>query len=195
MRKQNPQKAKKIAAKRAQKAAAQKKKPYLKHIARMVISTDDIQKAQSFERQIEPSTERVQRYLSAVMNNTTHLLETAPSKLIALPMKTITLEKFLQVNDASVSKSFNRTFYHDAFVQEVARTNKVSEEEAMNLNLLVQPLMTHSYRQMTECETHLRCSIQYSPSHEATFDMTIDDYEMTTSALSFEYLHEEEAAA
>ncbi len=195
MRKQNPQKAKKIAAKRARKAAAQKKKPNLKHIGRKMISDDVIQRTQSFERQIEPSTERVQRYLSAVMNNTAHLLETAPSKLLDLPIKTITLEKFLQVNDASVAKSFNRTFYKYAFVQEVGRANNVSQEEAMNLTLIVQPLMTHSYRQMTECETHFRCSIQYSPSHEAIFDMTIDDYERACSDLSFKYQHEEEEAA
>jgi len=192
MSKNSVQKAKKIAANRARKAAKRKSRAQKQATNVQCRESKTMHKyqkpLQSFKRDIEPPRERVQRYLSALMNNTAHLLETAPSKELALEPKQISLAKFLRVNDASCSKSFNRTFDNDLFIQEVARENDVTEEEAMNLKLVVLPLMTHSYRQMSECEMHYRCQIQYSVNRSAIFDMTVKDYEKTCSNMQSEHL-------
>ena len=189
------QKAKKIAANRARKAAkrksrVQKRANNVQNRESKIMHNYEVMPLQSFKRDIKPPRERVQKYISALMNNTAHLLETAPPENLALEPKQISLAKFLRVNDASCSKSFNRTFYSDLFVQEVARQNDVTEEEAMNLKLIVRPLMTHSYRQMSQCEMHYRCQIQYSIDRSAIFDMTVQDYEKTCSNLPPQHLVE-----
>jgi hypothetical protein len=103
------------------------------------------------------------------------------------------MKDFLEANDNSTRKSFNRTFYKDQFVKEVARKNQIPFTEAMNMILLCDPLITNHYRSMSECENHYRCEIQYSPYDSAMFDMTISDYERLLNSASDDHLFQRAA--
>ncbi len=131
----------------------------------------------SFKRVQNVSKAKMIAYIKAVLTNTAHLLESKQSEPLSLPMIAVSMKDFLEANDNSTRMSFNRTFYKDLFVKEVARKNQISISEAMNLKLICNPLMTHHYRSMSECETHYRCEVAYSAIDSALFDMTISDYE------------------
>ncbi|MDB9982743.1 hypothetical protein OAE55_06955 [Gammaproteobacteria bacterium] len=130
-----------------------------------------------FELVTKVPYERRQQYINAIFSGKVSSLDTAPSKKLNLPTKQVTLESFFEINKNSQLQSYNRTFIPRRFRRAVEKANRVNKTEAMSLCLVVEPLMTHNYRQMSECETHYRCKITYSEFGAALFDMTIADYE------------------
>tara|TARA_B110000971_G_scaffold219701_1_gene261452 strand:- start:1075 stop:1662 length:588 start_codon:yes stop_codon:yes gene_type:complete len=168
----------KIAAKKAHRAAKSKaKKTAFRKVANMKVALKDIAPPKSFQRVQKVSKEKLDTWTQAYLDNTAHLLDTKPCKLLSLRMIAISMKDFLEANDNSTQKSFNRSFHKDLFVKEVARKNNVSISEAMNRVLICVPFCTHSYRAMSECETHYRCEIVYSASDKVGFDMSIEDYQ------------------
>lgn len=169
----------KIAAKKAlRKAKSKAKNAQWRKVATIKIPLENIDfSANSFERMPKVSKEKLDTWKNAFLNNTAHLLDTKPCKPLCLPTIAVCMKDFLEANDNSTQKSFNRTFYKDLFIKEVAQKNNLSTSEVMNFILLCTPVLTHSYRSMSECETHYRCNIRYSDSKIVSFDMTIDDYE------------------
>jgi len=132
---------------------------------------------EKFELVTKVPSERLKRFQSAVLSRNEHTLETAPSVRLKLPVKQVTLESFFAINKNSQLRNYNRTFIPHRFRRAVEKANKVSKTKAIKLRLVVKPLITHNYRQMSECETHYRCLIIYSEFDAALFDMTIEDYE------------------
>ena len=142
----------------------------------MTIKINKTINARNFELVIPAPLKRQKRYIAALLSNDKSL-ETAPSKPLNLPCKQTTLLSFLEINRHSQLRGYNRTFIERRFRRAVEKTNRLNKTEAMNLRLIVEPLITHSYRQMSKCETHYRCLITYNEIDSAIFDMTIADYE------------------
>ena len=130
-----------------------------------------------FELVTEVPYERQQQYINAILSGKASSLDTKPSKVLNLPLKQVTLESFLEINKNSQLHSYNRTFIPHRFRRAVEKANKVNKTKAMSLWLIVEPVITHNYRQMSECETHYRCLITYSEFDAVLFDMTVSDYE------------------
>jgi len=178
------------AKKHARRAAKSKaKKLAMRKGALKVVNTQ----TKSFKRVQNVSKEKMIAFNEAFQNDTVHLLESKQSEPLSLPTIALSMKDFLEANDNSTRKSFNRTFYKDQFVKEVARKNQIPITEAMNMILLCDPLITHHYRSMSECETHYRCEIQYSPYDSAMFDMTISDYERLLNSASDDHLFQKAA--
>ena len=132
---------------------------------------------EKFELVTKVPSKRLKRFQNAVLSRNEHTLETAPSVRLNLPLKQVSLESFLAINEHSQLRNYNRTVIPRLFSRAVEKANKVSKTEAIKLRLFVKPLITHNYRQMSECETHYRCLIVYSEFDAALFDMTVSDYE------------------
>jgi len=178
------------AKKNARRAAKSKAK---KLAMRKEALKDMNTQTKSFKRVQNVSNKKRSAYVSAVLSNTAHLLESKQSKPLSLPSIAVSMKDFLEVNDNSTRMSFNRTFYKALFVKEVARKNQISISEAMNLKLICTPLMTHHYRSMSECKTHYRCSVVYSAKDSALFDMTISDYERLLDHASDDHVFQKAA--
>jgi len=103
-----------------------------------------------------------------------------PCERVNLHEVEVTLRDFLTINLNSLKHYFNKIVCEQFAVNTVVEEHQVSITDAMNCAVTIKPLMTHSYRMMTECETHLRCAVYFTKSREmpVLLDMTINDYEV-----------------
>jgi len=155
-------------------------------LVRKAIPVSSIADPEGFERVTEPNKKNQARYMKAVMNGTVAELEASlpQSEMLDAEPALMTMKDFLKVNDNSYRKHhFNRTLIESKFLKEVARANKCSLETVLNINVIVKPVVTHSFRQMMVCEKHIRAFVQYSENDKAIVDMTFEDYEIFSVSL------------
>ena len=104
-----------------------------------------------------------------------------PSEPLNLSEIEMPLQELLLINLNSLKHYYNKIVCEQYALNIVAQENQLTNlSDALLCNVTVKPLMTHSYRMMTECETHYRCAVFLSNCEEAPLiliDMTTIDYE------------------
>jgi hypothetical protein len=105
-----------------------------------------------------------------------------PSEPLNLPEIEMPLKELLLINLNSLKHYYNKIVCEQYALNTVAQKNQLTNlSDALLCSVIVKPLMTHSYRMMTECETHYRCAVflsNYEAAPLILIDMTITDYEL-----------------